>query len=182
MLPEHPLILLLHPCPHAHQLTQQWICLCLPIWAEHFPPSPPVGLPFSLQDTSPRRLSKFPQGPVFSRSVRSPPLSVPPPPSPAPIACSHAHKTPSLCPQSPAFLSSVFFTFSSCRLLHPPLITAPWTAKIKQVNNKRNQPEYSLEGLLLKLQYLGHLMQRADSLEKKPRCKERLKAKGEGGN
>ena len=27
-------------------------------------------------------------------------------------------------------------------------------------------PEYSLEGLLLKLQYFDHLMQRADSLEK----------------
>ena len=27
-------------------------------------------------------------------------------------------------------------------------------------------PEYSLEGLMLSLQYLGHLMQRADSLEK----------------
>ena len=27
-------------------------------------------------------------------------------------------------------------------------------------------PEYSLEGLLLKLQYFGHLMQRDDSLEK----------------
>ena len=27
-------------------------------------------------------------------------------------------------------------------------------------------PEYSLEGLMLKLQHLGHLMQRADSLEK----------------
>ena len=27
-------------------------------------------------------------------------------------------------------------------------------------------PEYSLEGLMLKLQYLGHLMQRANSLEK----------------
>ena len=26
-------------------------------------------------------------------------------------------------------------------------------------------PEYSLEGLMLKLQYFGHLMQRADSLE-----------------
>ena len=33
---------------------------------------------------------------------------------------------------------------------------------------KESNPEYSLEGLLLKLklQYLGHLMQRADSLEK----------------
>ena len=27
-------------------------------------------------------------------------------------------------------------------------------------------PEYSLEGLMLKLQYFGHLIQRADSLEK----------------
>ena len=31
---------------------------------------------------------------------------------------------------------------------------------------KENNPEYSLEGLKLKLQYFGHLMQRADSLEK----------------
>ena len=40
--------------------------------------------------------------------------------------------------------------------------------KIKPVDPKGNQPEYSLEGLLLKLklQYFGHLMQRADSLEK----------------
>jgi len=32
---------------------------------------------------------------------------------------------------------------------------------LKEIN-----PEYSLEGLMLKLQYLGHLMQRDDSLEK----------------
>ena len=46
---------------------------------------------------------------------------------------------------------------------------APWTARrsnqsiLKEIN-----PEYSLEGLMLKLklQYFGHLMQRADSLEK----------------
>ena len=40
--------------------------------------------------------------------------------------------------------------------------------KIKPVDPKGNQPEYSLEGLLLKLklQYFGHLMQRTDSLEK----------------
>ena len=43
----------------------------------------------------------------------------------------------------------------------------PWTAKrsiqsiLKEIN-----PEYSLGGLMLKLKYLGHLMQRADSLEK----------------
>ena len=40
--------------------------------------------------------------------------------------------------------------------------------EIKPVNLKEIKPEYSLEGLLLKvkLQYFGHLMQRADSLEK----------------
>ena len=39
---------------------------------------------------------------------------------------------------------------------------------IKPVNPKKNQPEYSLEGLMLKLmlQYFGHMIQRADSLEK----------------
>ena len=39
---------------------------------------------------------------------------------------------------------------------------------IKPVNPKEKQFEYSLEGLMLKLklQYFGHLMQRADSLEK----------------
>ena len=38
--------------------------------------------------------------------------------------------------------------------------------EIKPVNPKGNQPWISLEGLMLKLQYFGHLMQRADSLEK----------------
>ena len=40
--------------------------------------------------------------------------------------------------------------------------------EIKPVNPKGNQPENSLEGLMvkLKLQYLGHLMQRANPLEK----------------
>ena len=39
---------------------------------------------------------------------------------------------------------------------------------IKPINPKGNQPEYSLEGLMLKpkLQYFGHQMQRVDSLEK----------------
>ena len=40
--------------------------------------------------------------------------------------------------------------------------------EIKPVNPKGNHPEYSLEGLMLKLklQYFGHLIQRDDSLEK----------------
>ena len=43
----------------------------------------------------------------------------------------------------------------------------PWTAKrLNQPILKAFNPEYSLEGLILKLQYLGYLMQRADSLEK----------------
>ena len=47
------------------------------------------------------------------------------------------------------------------------LLRVLWTARrsnqsiLKEIN-----PEYSLEGLMLKLQYFGHLMQRADSLEK----------------
>ena len=43
----------------------------------------------------------------------------------------------------------------------------PWIArKSNQSILKEINPEYSLEGLLLKLQYFGHLMQRANSLEK----------------
>ena len=49
------------------------------------------------------------------------------------------------------------------------LLTVPWTARrCKQSILKEISPEYSLEGLMLKLklQYFGHLMQRTDSLEK----------------
>ena len=45
----------------------------------------------------------------------------------------------------------------------------PWTARrSSQSILQKISPEYSLEGLMLKLklQYFGHLMQRADSLEK----------------
>ena len=38
--------------------------------------------------------------------------------------------------------------------------------KIHQSILKEISPEYSLEGLMLKLQYFGHLIRRADSLEK----------------
>ena len=65
------------------------------------------------------------------------------------------------------------------------LLRVPWTARrsnqsiLKEIN-----PEYSLEGLMLKLklQYFGHLMPRDDSLEKRPWFGERLKVEGEGGN
>ena len=47
------------------------------------------------------------------------------------------------------------------------LLRVPWIARrssqsiLKEIN-----PEYSLEGLMLKLQYFGHLMQKPDSFEK----------------
>ena len=49
------------------------------------------------------------------------------------------------------------------------LLRVPWTARrSKQSILKEVSPEYSLEGLMLKLklQYFGHLMRRTDSLEK----------------
>ena len=49
------------------------------------------------------------------------------------------------------------------------LLRVPWTARrFNQSILKEISPEYSLEGLILKLklQYSGHLMQRPDSLEK----------------
>ena len=49
------------------------------------------------------------------------------------------------------------------------LLRVPWIAKrSNQSILKEISPEYSLEGLMLKLllQYYGHLMQRIDSLEK----------------
>ena len=47
------------------------------------------------------------------------------------------------------------------------LLRVPWTARrSNQSIPKEINPEYSLEGLRLKLQGFGHLTQRADSLEK----------------
>ena len=47
------------------------------------------------------------------------------------------------------------------------LLRVPWTAKkSNQSILKEVSPEHSLEGLMLKLQYFGHLMRRTDSLEK----------------
>ena len=62
------------------------------------------------------------------------------------------------------------------------LLRVPWTARrsnqsiIKEIN-----PEYSLEGLMLKLklQYFGHLMQGADSLEKTLMLR-KIEGSGEG--
>ena len=62
------------------------------------------------------------------------------------------------------------------------LLRVPWTARrsnqsiLKQIN-----AEYSLEGLMLKLQYFGHLKGRANSLEKTDAGKE-MREGGEGGD
>ena len=71
-----------------------------------------------------------------------------------------------------SFLENLFIYFNW------RLITA---RRSNQSILKEISPECSLEGLILKLklQYFGHLMQRADSFEK-PWCWEKLKAGGEG--
>ena len=47
-------------------------------------------------------------------------------------------------------------------------LRVPWTGRSNQSMQKEINPEYSLEGLMLKLklQYFGHLVRRTDSLEK----------------
>ena len=86
-------------------------------------------------------------------------------------------------PQSPAGLGPKLSWANSERAVEPGpanqaplhlwcwrrLLRVPWTAKrSNQSILKEISPEYSLEGLMLKLklQYFGHLFRRADSLEK----------------
>ena len=65
-----------------------------------------------------------------------------------------------------------FWTVVLDKTLESPLATLPSPIKISRRSNqsilKEISPEYSLEGLMLKLklQYFGHLMQRTDSFEK----------------
>ena len=60
------------------------------------------------------------------------------------------------------------------------LLSVPWTARRSNQSLKEISPEYSLEGLMLKLKlyHFGHLMHRADSLEKTLMLEK--KAGGEG--
>ena len=62
------------------------------------------------------------------------------------------------------------------------LLRVPWTAKSNQSILKEINLEYSLGGLMLKLklQYFGHLMQRANSLERL-RCWEKIEGKRRRG-
>ena len=61
------------------------------------------------------------------------------------------------------------------------LLRVPWTTRrSNQSILKKISPEYSLEVLMLKLQYFGHLMRRTDSLEK-PLMLGKVKSKGRRG-
>ena len=63
------------------------------------------------------------------------------------------------------------------------LLRVPWTARrSSQPIVKEISSEYSLEGLVLKLQYFGHLMQRADSLEQTLMLGDWLQKGMEGGD
>ena len=64
------------------------------------------------------------------------------------------------------------------------LLRVPWTERIsQQCTLKEISPEYSLDGLMLKLklQYFGHLMRTADSLEKTLMWG-KIETKGEAGS
>ena len=79
---------------------------------------------------------------------------------------------------SSPFSCFVDVTVNECLYYHPVttafelwcwrrLLRVPWTARrSNQSILKEISPEYSLEGLMLKLQYFGHLMWRTDSFEK----------------
>ena len=66
-------------------------------------------------------------------------------------------------------------------LLEKTLENSLDTKEIKQSILKEISPKYSLDGLMLKLQYFGHLMQRLTHW-KRPWCWERLRAGGKGAN
>ena len=57
---------------------------------------------------------------------------------------------------------------SNCGAGEGHILRVPWTAgrSNQSILKEEFNPEYSLEGLKLKLQYFGHLMGRANSLEK----------------
>ena len=62
------------------------------------------------------------------------------------------------------------------------LLRVPWTARrSNQSILKEISPEYSLEGLMLKLQYFGHLIRRADSQEKKTLMLEKIEGRRRRG-
>ena len=81
-----------------------------------------------------------------------------------PLYCYHLFLIFSASVRSIPFLSFIVPIFA----WNVPLISlVPWTARrSNQSILKEISPEYSLEGLMLKLQYFGYLMERTDYLEK----------------
>ena len=70
----------------------------------------------------------------------------------------------------------------NCSARNSQQLRVLWTARrSKQSILKKINPEYSLEGLMLKVQSFGHLTQRANSLED-PHAGKRLRARGEGAD
>ena len=61
------------------------------------------------------------------------------------------------------------------------LLRIPWTARRSNLSVKEINPNYSLERLMLKLQYFGYLIGRANSLEKTPML-EKLRAERKEGD
>ena len=60
------------------------------------------------------------------------------------------------------------------------LLKVLWTARRSNQSILREiNPEYSLEGLMMKLQYFGHMMQTENSMEKLGKMRERSRVEGE---
>ena len=62
--------------------------------------------------------------------------------------------------QETLIINSVWYDWTICLFICPPSQSSSDQSVLKEIN-----PEYSLEGLMLRLQHLGHMMRRADSLE-----------------
>ena len=79
------------------------------------------------------------------------------------FSISHVRMWKLNCKENWALKNQCFWT-----VLLEKTLRVPWTARSYQSVLKEIDPEYSLKRLMLrlKLQYFGHLMQRADSLEK----------------
>ena len=67
----------------------------------------------------------------------------------------------------------------NCGVVLEKTLESPLDARRSNQSILKISPEYSLEGLMLKLQYFSHLMQRANTLEK-PLMLGKSEGKGEG--
>ena len=83
----------------------------------------------------------------------------------AEVVCHPLLQWTTFCQNSPPRPTHLEWPYTACL----QGMAVPWTSRTSnQSILKKIKPEYSLGGLMLMLQYFGHLMQRADSLEKTP--------------